>query len=109
MYTFLKTKYLYNREQWSLIQQIVVAENFELQAPKNFRDETYQNLSIAFQIYKKKEKQTVSSKNLAAIQSKQDEDFFDDWEEDYYDDWGEEDDWGDDWGDDDWDDWRRRA
>ena len=65
MYTFLKAKYLYNREQWSLIQQTVVADIEELQKENNFVEDRFQNISLAFQVYKKKPKQTLDARDSA--------------------------------------------
>jgi hypothetical protein len=48
MYTFLKAKYLVNREQWSIIQQTVVANLDELMVPNNLVEEQFSNISVAF-------------------------------------------------------------
>lgn len=41
MYTFLKSRYMINREKWTLIQQTVVADSDELMQAYNFADEKF--------------------------------------------------------------------
>ena len=55
-YTFLKGKYMVDKEEWSLIQQTVMASKQDLALPKNLSNNTYSNITLAIQFYEKREK-----------------------------------------------------
>ena len=71
-YTFLKTKYMVDKEEWNLIQQTVMATKNDLQTPKMLNETRYANISIGIQFYEKREKLTLAamqaSKDAAAME-----------------------------------------
>ena len=65
MYTILKGKSMFQRQDWTLIQQTVVSSVEELNNAYDLGSQTYSNISISLQFYEKKAKQTAALKNAA--------------------------------------------
>ena len=61
-YTFLKGKYMVDKEEWSLIQQTVMATKGDLITPKRLNESEFRNISIGIQFYEKREKLTLKAK-----------------------------------------------
>lgn len=71
------------REEWSLVQQEVVAGVHELSKSYNFNESEFSNISIALQFFTRKEKQTAALKKQAQIEDAREDFGFGDGE--YYD------------------------
>ena len=68
VYSLVKGKQMFRREEWSLVQQEVVSGLGELSKTYNLNETEYKNISIALQFYPKKAKQTRAAKQQALIE-----------------------------------------
>ena len=66
-YAFLKGKYMVDKEEWSLIQQTVMATRADLIKTKDLSEAQYSNISIGIQFYEKRERLTVKGKNSSNV------------------------------------------
>ena len=54
-----------DREQWNLVQQTIMANRYDLTTPFQLKEKGNQNISLALQFYKKRDKQTLTEMNSA--------------------------------------------
>ena len=62
IYLLLKGKYMIDKEEWSLIQQTVMATKQDLVSVKRLNDSQFDNITISIQFYEKREKLTFADK-----------------------------------------------
>ena len=62
-YTILKGKLLLSKEDWDLVQQEILNNEYELTTPYHFNDSDNSNVTLAIQFYNKRLKKTMAERN----------------------------------------------